>query len=245
MTNFWETVAVGAQNMPLYASLPATASAATPGPAVVVAQHATGVDEFIQDICHRLAAAGYVAVAPDLYHRHSAAAIAASAAGGPRPRPPALLSDPDIIADINAAVAWLRAHAAVQNDRIGVAGFCMGGRVAWLAAAANPDFSAVVPFYGGNLTAIWGAGHDTPYDLAENINCPMLFHFGAIDENPSQNDLRMLDAELTRLGKDHEFHTYPGADHAFMNPAGGRYHAAAASAAWPRTIAFFDRHLKA
>ncbi|CAI8036109.1 Putative carboxymethylenebutenolidase [Geodia barretti] len=207
--------------MDMYASVPSSSAGfSAPFPAVLVAQHATGVDAFIQDICDRLAAQGYAAVAPNLYHRVTDPALLNEQ---PRPRPAALLSDPDIIADVNAAVEWLRNHDAVQSDRIGVTGFCMGGRIAWLAAATNPHFAAV---------------------LAENINCPMLFHFGEIDVNPSPDDMRALDAELDRLGKGHQFHSYPGADHAFMNPAGGRYQQAAAEASWPRTVEFFDRHLK-
>ena len=92
---------------------------------------------------------------------------------------------------------------------------------------------------------IWGSGAQTPYDMAANINCPMLFHFGAVDGNPSVADRDKLDAELTRLGKAHEFHTYEGADHAFMdftNP--DRHHKPSADAAWPRTIEFFAKHLK-
>lgn len=245
MASFWETISVNGLDLPVYASVPDSgAGFRPPYPAVLVAQHATGVDAFIQDICDRLAAEGYAAVAPSLYHRHSAAAIAESAGGGPRPRPAGLLSDPDIIADINATVAWLRNHDAVQSDRIGVTGFCMGGRVAWLAAATNPHFKAIVPYYGGNLMAIWGAGDATPFALASNISCPMLFHFGEIDENPSPDDMRTLDAELTRLGKSHQFYAYPGADHAFMNPAGGRYQEAAATTSWPRTLEFLAQHLK-
>ena len=245
MASFWEKISVNGAEMDMYASVPSgSAGFSAPYPAVLVAQHATGVDEFIQEICDRLAGEGYAAVAPNLYHRHSEAAIAASAAGGPRPAPASLLSDPDIVADMNAAMDWLLNHDAVQSDRIGVTGFCMGGRVAWLAAASNPNFKAVVPYYGGNLMATWGAGETPPFDLAGNINCPMLFHFGEIDANPSQDDMQKLDAELSRLGKDHTFHTYPGADHAFMNPAGGRYNEAAAVASWPRTLDFFAQHLK-
>ena len=84
-------------------------------------------------------------------------------------------------------------------------GFCMGGRIAWMMAAVNPIFKATVPFYGGNIMGIWGAGTQTPYDAAANINCPMLFHFGSIDANPSLDDRDKFDAELTRLGKHHEF----------------------------------------
>ena len=224
MASFWEKITVNGSEMDLYASVPSSSAGfSAPYPAVLVAQHATGVDAFIQDICDRLAAAGYAAVAPNLYHRHSEEAIAASAAGGPRPSPAVLLSDPDIAADINATVDWLLNHDAVQSDRIGVTGFCMGGRVAWLAATVNPNFKALVPYYGGNLMVTWGEGKTPPFEMAGNINCPMLFHFGEIDANPSQDDMRKLDAQLDRLGKAHRFYTYPGADHAFMNPAGGRY----------------------
>ena len=248
MASFWEKISVNGSEMNMYASVPSSPPEAdgfsAPYPAVLVAQHATGVDAFIQDICDRLAAEGYAAVAPNLYHRHSEEAIAASAAGGPRPSPAVLLSDPDIAADINATVDWLLNHDAVQSDRIGVTGFCMGGRVAWLAATVNPNFKALVPYYGGNLMVTWGEGKTPPFEMAGNINCPMLFHFGEIDANPSQDDMRKLDAELDRLGKAHQFYTYPGADHAFMNPAGGRYNEAAAVASWPRTLEFFAEHLK-
>ena len=242
MASFWEKITVNGQEMDLYASVPSgSAGFSPPYPAVLVAQHATGVDAFIQDICDRLAGEGFAAVAPNLYHRVTDPALLNEQ---PRPRPAALLSDPDISADINATVDWLRNHDAIQSERIGVTGFCMGGRVAWLAAATNPHFKAVVPYYGGNLTATWGAGDTTPFALASNINCPMLFHFGEIDENPSRDDMRTLDAELARLGKSHQFYTYPGANHAFMNPAGGRYQEAAAVASWPRTLEFFAQHLK-
>ena len=231
MASFWEKINVDGHEMEMYASVPSSSAGfSAPFPAVVVAQHATGVDAFIQDICDRLAADGYAAVAPNLYHRHSKEAIAASAAGGPRPSPATLLSDPDIVADVNATVDWLLGHDAVQSDRIG---------------ASNPNFKAVVPYYGGNLMTTWGTGEAPPYDLANNIDCPMLFHFGEIDANPSQDDMRTLDAELDRLGKAHRFYTYPGADHAFMNPSGGRYNEAAAVASWPRTLEFFAQHLKA
>ena len=242
MASFWEKVSVNGLEMDLYASVPGSGSGfSAPYPAVLVAQHATGVDAFIQDICDRLAAEGYAAVAPNLYHRVTDPALLNEQ---PRPRPAALLSDPDIVADVNATVAWLRGHDAVRSDRIGVTGFCMGGRVAWLAAAVNPHFAAVVPYYGGNLMASWGAGETPPFALANDINCPMLFHFGGIDENPSPADRDTLDAELTRLDKAHRFYSYPGADHAFMNPNGGRYQQAAAETSWPRTLEFFAEHLK-
>ncbi|MCH8351059.1 MAG: dienelactone hydrolase family protein, partial [Chloroflexi bacterium] len=84
----------------------------------------------------------------------------------------------------------------------------------------------------------------SPFELTSGINCPVLFHFGEIDANPSPEDMAKLDAELTRLGKPHEFYSYPGADHAFMDFTGPRYHREADEASWPRTLQFFAKHLK-
>ena len=180
-----------------------------------------------------------MAVVPDLFHRFSKEVM-----DGPRLDRLGHLKDADIIADMNAAVDFLTANSAINDDRIGVTGFCMGGRIAWLMAASNQIFKCTVPFYGGNIMGNWGPG-DTPFSMSNNINCPMLFHFGAEDGNPSVADRDTFDAELKRLGKDFEFHTYDGAGHAFMdhtNP--DRYHEASAAAAWPRTIDFFNNHLK-
>ena len=222
--------------MDMYAALP---DGSGPHPAVVIAFHVGGLDDFDRKMADQLAEAGFVAVVPDLFHRFSKEVM-----DGPRLDRLGHLKDADIIADMNAAVDFLTANSAINDDRIGVTGFCMGGRIAWLMAASNQIFKCTVPFYGGNIMGNWGPG-DTPFSMANKINCPMLFHFGAEDGNPSVADRDTFDAELKRLGKDFEFHTYDGAGHAFMdhtNP--DRYHEASAAAAWPRTIDFFNNHLK-
>jgi len=222
--------------MDMYAALP---DGSGPHPAVVIAFHVGGLDDFDRKMADQLAEAGFVAVVPDLFHRFSKEVM-----DGPRLDRLGHLKDADIIADMNAAVDFLAANSAINGDRIGVTGFCMGGRIAWLMAASNQIFKCTVPFYGGNIMGNWGPG-DTPFSMSNNINCPMLFHFGAEDGNPSVADRDTFDAELKRLGKDFEFHTYDGAGHAFMdhtNP--DRYHEASAAAAWPRTIDFFNNHLK-
>ncbi len=222
--------------MNMYAALP---DGSGPHPAVVIAFHVGGLDDFDRKMADQLAEAGFVAVVPDLFHRFSKEVM-----DGPRLDRLGHLKDADIIADMNAAVDFLTANSAINGDRIGVTGFCMGGRIAWLMAASNQIFKCTVPFYGGNIMGNWGPG-DTPFSMSNNINCPMLFHFGAEDGNPSVADRDTFDAELKRLGKDFEFHTYDGAGHAFMdhtNP--DRYHEASAAAAWPRTIDFFNNHLK-
>ena len=231
----WESVQVDNEDMDFYLSLP---DGSGPFPAVLVSQHGNGVDQFIRDMTDRLAAEGYVAAAPNLFHRITDDMLADGSRRNQH------LSDPDIVADINATVNFLRNHAAVNSDGIGITGFCMGGRVTWLAAATNPHFKAAAPYYGGNLMIPWGQATRTPFELASGIQCPVLFHFGEIDENPSQTDMRKLDDELTRLGITHHFYTYPGADHAFMDYTAGQYQKEASDVSWPRTLDFFAQQLK-
>ena len=236
MPSFTDKLTVGGSEMDMYAALP---DGSGPHPAVVIAFHVGGLDDFDRKMADQLAEAGFVAGVPDLFHRFSKEVM-----DGPRLDRLGHLKDADIIADMNAAVDFLTANSAINGDRSGVTGFCMGGRIAWLMAASNQIFKCTVPFYGGNIMGNWGPG-DTPFYMADKINCPMLFHFGAEDGNPSVADRDTFDAELKRLGKDFEFHTYDGAGHAFMdhtNP--DRYHETSAAAAWPRTIDFFNNHLK-
>ncbi len=89
----------------------------------------------------------------------------------------------------------------------------------------------------------WGEG-PTPFDLSERIQCPLLGLFGEDDPNPSPADVAKIDAELTRLGKTHEFHSYPGASHAFMSEGRPSYRQDAAEDAWPKCVEWFERHLK-
>jgi carboxymethylenebutenolidase len=236
MPSFTDKLTVGGSDMDMYAALP---EGSGPHPAVVIAFHVGGLDDFDRKMADQLADAGFVAVVPDLFHRFSKEVM-----DGPRLDRLGHLKDADIISDMNAAVDFLTSNSAINNDRIGVTGFCMGGRIAWLMAASNQIFKCTAPFYGGNIMGNWGPG-DTPFSMANNINCPMLFHFGAEDGNPSVADRDTFDEELKRLGKDFEFHTYEGAGHAFMdytNP--DRHHEASAAVAWPRTIEFFNKHLK-
>jgi carboxymethylenebutenolidase len=235
MASRWESTEVNGEDMKLYLSMP---EGDGPCPAVVVIHHGSGLDQFSQYMADRLAAAGYAGVAPDLFHRITESTLADGS------RPISHMSDPDIVADLNATVEYIRGTPSIDGQRLGVTGFCMGGRITYLAAAATPHFKGAVPYYGGNTMVTWGQGTQTPFDLSSQIDCPILFHFGELDQNPSQADMAKLDAELTRLGKVHQFHTYPGADHAFMDHTGQRYQQAAAEASWPRTLEFFATHLQ-
>ncbi len=235
MPSFWEKINVTGQDMDLYVSMP---DGSGPFPAVVVIHPAGGVAEFTQGIAGKLAAQGYAAVCPDLFHRITDPNLTDGVAKA------GSLKDPEVTADVNATVDFMLAHSAVDSLRIGITGFCMGGRVSWLAAAVNPHIKAAAPYYGGNIMVIRGDAEKSPFELAGGINCPILFHFGEIDANPSQDDMRKLDDELTRLGKPHQFYTYPRADHAFADHTGPRYHRESAEVSWPRTLDFFAAHLK-
>jgi carboxymethylenebutenolidase len=219
--------------MRLYVSRP---DGPGPFPAVVVIQGQSGVNLFIEEMTQGIAGAGYVAAAPDLYHRDSPDCQD----DGPTRR--ARLRDLSVIKDVNAAVEFLKRQRFVDGDRLGIIGFCMGGRVAYLMASANPDFKAAVDYYGGNILAPWGDG-PSPFQRTAEIGCPILGHFGEEDKNPSLDDMRKLDGELTRHGKLHEFHSYGKTGHAFMDPHGDKYRSHSAEASYARTLDFFARHL--
>ena len=231
MPAYTETLEVGNSAMGIYLALP---DGDGPFPGVSVAMHAGGVDEFTHVMCNRLAEAGYVAAAPDLYHR----------LGINETRSPRVLKDLEMIADVEATVAFFREHEAVNSDALGVTGFCMGGRVAYLMAAAVPEFKASVAYYGGNTKTALGENIPSPFERTADISCPLMFHFGGEDQNPSPEDKESLDAEMTKHNKDHEFFSYPGAGHAFMDFTGPRHNPEGDKASWPRTIGFFDTHLK-
>lgn len=230
----WDTVQVDGAPMRCYVTVP---EGLGPFPAVIVIQHAGGVDAFVQRMTDRIAEAGFVGVAPDLYHREEP-----SSADDPMTRM-GRLRDRTIIADVNAAIEHAKTLPEVRADRIGITGFCMGGRVAYLMATKRPDLKAAVVFYGGNIFVPWGEG-PSPFDGTADIACPILGLFGEDDPNPSPSDVARLDAELTRLGKPHEFHSYAGAGHAFMNEGRPSYRPDAARDAWQKCIAWFDRYLK-
>lgn len=235
METRWDELTVEGSTMRGFVALPD----AIPAPALVVAQHAGGVDGFIREMTRRFAGAGFVAIAPELYHRQTSAS--------PQSMDDAMtmmgrLRDDEVERDCNAAISHLQSMAEVRGDRIGVTGFCMGGRVAYLMATRSSEVKAAVVFWGGNIMRAWGDG-PAPFEDTDKITAPILGIFGEEDGNPSPADIEMLDAELTRLGKAHEFHSYAGAGHAFMNEGRPSYRPEASADAWAKATAFFTRHL--
>jgi carboxymethylenebutenolidase len=232
----WQQTESDNNVMRMHVSVPVN-PAAVPG--IVVIQHQGGVDAFVQKMTQRLADAGHVAAAPDLYHRDGPNCTDDFVTRRSR------LGDRRIISDVNACVNFLQRHDSVDAQRIGIIGFCMGGRIVYLMAAANPAFKAAVAYYGGNIFRAWGRDLPSPFERTAEIHCPIQGHFGADDKNPSPEDMAKLDAELTKFHKPHEFYAYVGAGHAFMDSTKESYRIAADETSWPRTLDFFNRHLSA
>jgi carboxymethylenebutenolidase len=235
MAGTWEKVRVENSEMPLYVSTPASGG---PVPGIVVVHGRSGLENFIKDVTHMLALQGYVAVAPSLYHRDGPDCKDNNVTRKSR------LRDPSIISDINAAIGFLKNHRQVNAAKLGIVGFCMGGRIVYLMSAASKELKAGVMFYGGGSMVPFGDG-PAPFDRTREINCPIQGHFGADDQDPSPEDMRRLDAELTKYGKAHEFQVYAGAAHAFANSGSDNYRPHAASLSWPKATDFFARHLLA
>ena len=233
MTAKWEVIEVGDQGLAAYVGAP---EGDGPHPGVVVIQHAAGVDAVIQDTVRRLADAGFAAIAPDMFaHQGVNIGLSHEARQG-------RMRDAIAIADVNAAVSYLREHCDTAGQGIGIMGYCLGGRVTYMMAAVNPEFSAAADFYGGNALRPWGDG-PSPFERTADISCPVLGLFGREDPNPSPEDVARFDAELTRLGKPHEFHVYDGTGHTFMSFDGRGYREEVAREAWERAIAWFQKYL--
>ena len=208
--------------------------AAGPFPGVVVVQEAFGLNGHIKGVAGRLAAEGYVTLAPDLFYRGGAGRTA-----GYNELPKAIemmsaLKDDEIVDDVAAAVRHLERDAAVRPERLGITGFCMGGRVTYLAACALPEkFRAAAPFYGGGI----------PVARTDGLGCPVLAFFGEDDPYIPLTQVAHLRAEASRLGKHVDVVVYPKAPHGFFCDERDSYRPEAAADAWRRMLAFFGQHL--
>lgn len=230
-----ETVSVATPGGPMPAQL-TRPDAGGPLPAVIVVQEAFGLNDHIRDVARRIAAEGYVTLAPDLFHRGGPSRTAAY---DDLPRALTLmgeLTDDGIVEDIAAAVDFLAGQSGVRGDRIGITGFCMGGRVSFLAACALPGkIAAAVPFYGGGI----------PVDRTASLEAPVLALFGEDDPFIPLAQVRALEAEAKRLGKAVDVHVYPKAPHGFFCPDRDSYRPDAAADSWQRLTAFLATHLRA
>ncbi|MDL4816520.1 dienelactone hydrolase family protein [Actinomadura opuntiae] len=231
----WITVETADGPMRVYAARPD----APADRAVVVLQEAFGVNDHIQDIARRFAARGFLALAPDLFHRTGVATLGYDQHAEAMPLIGAIGPDA-IVTDVGAVVDHLAAIEGVPADRTAVVGFCFGGRAAFTAATAIPGLAATVVFYGPGIAA----GPHAVLDRAGSIDAPMLLHVGAEDPTIPADQVKAIDAALQDAGVDFDQHVYDDAGHAFACDARPHmYRPAAAEAAWERTHAFLDRHL--
>ena len=236
----WIDIGVNASTMEGYLTQPEGEGS---HPAVVVIQEIWGVNSHIQSVVDRLPSLGYVGLAPAMFHREGPMTTGLHEEMDTAIARMRNSTDADILADVNAAMAYLKAQSFVVGDKIGIVGFCYGGRVSYLAACNVSDLAASVVFYGGGIGNALGDG-PSPLEQTANIGCPMLGLFGVEDANPTPDDVAKMDSKLTTHGKAHEFHSYDGAGHGFHCEARASYRPEAAADAWGKAVAWFDQHLK-
>ena len=210
-----------------------------PYPGIVVLMEAFGLNDHIKKVTERIAQEGYVAVAPDLYHRESERIVPYSdlqKAIGIMNR----LQDPKVMQDVGAAIAHLKSQGNVKAGSIGVTGFCMGGRFTYLSAAHHKDVKAAVAFYGGGIPL----GNPSPLARTGEIGCPIYLFFGGKDPLIPADHVSQIKTELANKQKNFEIKLYPEATHGFFCDERPSYHAESAKDAWEKTRSFFAQHLK-
>ena len=220
-----------------------TGNAVTPG--IVAVHHMPGWDEFYREFSDRLARHGYTVICPDLYCRYGHGTpddIAAKvrAEGG--------VHDEAVVADLSAASDWLCAQPT--NGKVGIIGTCSGGRHSLLTASrSSGSFDAVADLWGGGVIMsqeeLSPARPVAPIDYVGDLSAPLLGLFGNDDRYPTPEQVDQLEAELQRLGKDHEFHRYDGASHGFFYYFAPIYRPEATMDGWEKIFEFFGRHLAA
>ena len=216
-----------------------------PRAAVLVIQEAFGLNNHIRDVARRVAAEGYVALAPDLYWRGGKGRTVAYDDLGEAIRIMQTLKDPEIVTDLGNAIAYLEKESSVRADRIGITGFCMGGRVSYLAACEVPEIRASVPFYGGAIAGQqFGPGASPPVAKTAKMKAAIQLHFGENDSYIPLAVVEEVEKALEREKKDFEVHVYKGAGHGFMCRERADYSETASKQAWDRTTAFLKKHLK-
>jgi carboxymethylenebutenolidase len=204
-----------------------------PLPGVIVVHENRGLVDHIKDVTRRAARAGFVALGPDLLSRQGGTAQftdpTTQAAAYNR------TTVPERQADLISSLAYLKAQPNVIFDHIGAVGFCAGGGNVWNLALAAPELRAIVPFYGTPLP---------PTDQLAKLATPVLAMYAELDRNLTTQMATLVTA-MEQQQKTFGFVVYQGANHAFHNDTGAAYNAEAACDAWARTIAWFNKYLRA
>ncbi len=240
--NRTEDVAADGGVMPTYVAEPTNGG---PYPIVIVFMEAFGVNGHIKNVANRFASEGYVAIAPDMYYRvepnivieYSDVQKAIPILQG--------MYDAQTHADARTAINFAKGLDNVRADRIGCTGYCMGGTISWMTACLNRDIKAAAIYYPGGFIARETSVRRpvSPHSYAELLTAPVLGLFGEDDQSPPPADVNEVDAQLTRMGKPHDFQIYKGAGHGFNCDERPSYHQASSDDAWSRNLARFKQFL--
>jgi carboxymethylenebutenolidase len=216
-----------------------------PFPGMVVIHHMPGWDEWSKEVARKLAHHGIAAISHHLYTRYGEGSPDDVAA---RARADGGVPDDEVVADAVAAADWLRCNP-LASGKVGIMGFCSGGRHSFLAACRRPDvFDAVVDCWGGNVivddpSQLTDKRPVAPIDYTASLKAPLLGLFGNEDHNPSRDQVDRTEAVLKEHGKTYEFHRYDNAGHGFFATARPMYRVEAANDGWDKVFAFLDRTL--
>lgn len=222
--------------MPAYFARPA--NAANP-PVILVAMEIFGLHEYIKDVTRRIAKLGAFAVAPDYYFRKGDLTKITEM----KDLFPIVNAKPDteLFSDLDATVAWAKAQGG-NTTRLGIMGFCRGGRTVWLYSTHNPNLKAGVAFYGTLADAHSEAMPKNALDLAAEVKEPVLGLYGGADTGISADQVEKMKAELKAAGKTAEFKVYPDAPHGFHADYRPSYRKEAAEDAWQQLEAWFRKY---
>jgi carboxymethylenebutenolidase len=225
--------------MPAYRAMPATGSNF---PVVLVVQEIFGVHEHIKDVCRRIAKAGFFAIAPELYARQ----------GDPSKYTDisklisdvvAKVQDAQVMGDLDACVAYAKTTGKAETTRLGITGFCWGGRIVYLYAAHNPNVKAAVPWYGMTVKS-FVPGSQNAIDVASKIKAPVLGLYGGADGGIPNESVDQMFAALKASGNaKSEYKIYPDTPHGFNADYRPSYRKAQAEDAWNKMIAWFKLNL--
>lgn len=209
-------------------------------PTILVVSEIFGVHEYIADVCRRLAKLGYLAIAPELFARHgdprklSSVQDILSAVIGK-------VADKEVMADLDACANWAKANGG-DAARLGITGFCWGGRITWLYSAHNPNVKAGVAWYGRIDGEVNERTPKWPLDVAGEIKGAVLGLYGGQDQGIPLEDVEAMQSALAKAGGRSQVHVYADAPHAFHADYRPTYRKAAAEDGWQRLQAWFKQH---
>jgi carboxymethylenebutenolidase len=228
----------GGIDIPAYRAMPDRGG---PFPTVLVVHEIFGVHEYIKDVCRRWAKLGYYAIAPELFARLGDAS-AIPDAGTIMKTIVAKLADSQVIADLDATLAFAKASGSADVARAAVTGFCWGGRQVWLYAAHDPDLKAAVAWYGPLAFAIDGLHPKNPPDVVADLKVPVLGLYGGKDGGITQPQVEAMKLKLAAAGGASKINVYADAGHAFHADYRPSYHKDDAEDSWKQASAWLKDH---